>query len=147
MTHRPRALIVDDTLLVRWALHESLGELGFEVMTAGTRAEMLEQLIGSGISLVVASPSMGREDVTDLLEMVRRQQPETAMILLTADESIREPKAWGERTIVFEKPFSVAEVRAAVQRLVPGAAGTLVYFENRNCCASAGRADEPNDRY
>lgn len=115
-----RALIIDDTALVRWALRQCLGALGFEVMTAGTRTEMLERLIGSGFRLVVASPSVGREDVIDLLETVRRQQPETAMILLTAGESIREPKAWGERTIVFEKPFSVDEVTAAARRLVPG---------------------------
>ena len=120
MLLQPRALVVDDTALVRWALHHSLHALGFEVVTAGTRTEMLERLIGSGFRLVVASPTVGREDVTDLLETVRRQQPETAMILLTADESIREPKTWGEQTLVFEKPFSVDEVRAAVHRLVPG---------------------------
>ncbi len=119
MPDQPRALVIDDSGLVRWALRQSLGALGFAVVTAGTRMEALEQLIGSEYGLVVASPAVAREDITDLLRMARRQRAETALILLAPREAIPTSEAWGERTVMIGKPFSVDDVTAAVLRLVP----------------------------
>ncbi len=119
MLTRPRlALVADDTSLVRWAITEALTAEGFEVHSAGTRAETLGQLIGSGFDLVVVSLAIAREDVYDLVCEVRRRRPETRLVLLVDPDERAVPCSECSRgAMTLEKPFNLDELLAAVRTL------------------------------
>ena len=119
MLTRPRlALVADDTSLVRWAITQALTAEGFEVRSAGTRAETLGQLIGSGFDLVVVSLAIEREDVCDLVCEVRRHRPETRLVLLVDPNERQMPCSECNRgATTLEKPFSLDELIAAVRTL------------------------------
>lgn len=111
---KPRALVAEDTELGRWAVARALEAHGFEVSTAANRAEAVGRLIGTAFAVLVAAVSLEREDVTELISLVRQNQPSTGLILLASqDEAGAVASAWNDAVII-EKPFSVDQVvRAA----------------------------------
>ena len=83
----PTVLVVDDEMLIRWALAESLRSAGFAVVQAGTAGEALERLAGHVGRIVVALLDLRLPDSTDfgLLKRIRAMDPACKVILMTAD--------------------------------------------------------------
>ena len=84
---RPTVLVVDDEMLIRWALAESLASAGFAVVQASTAREALERLGGHGGTIAVALLDLRLPDSTDfdLLKRIREIDPSCKVILMTAD--------------------------------------------------------------
>lgn len=83
----PTVLVVDDEMLIRWALAESLASAGFAVVQAGTAGEALERLAGSAGRIAVALLDLRLPDSSDfgLLRRIRAMDPACKVIMMTAD--------------------------------------------------------------
>jgi len=83
----PTVLVVDDEMLIRWALAESLTSAGFVVVQAATAREALERLAGHVGRITVALLDLRLPDSTDfgLLRRIRAIDPACKVILMTAD--------------------------------------------------------------
>ena len=86
-TVMPTVLVVDDEMLIRWALAESLASAGFVVVQAGTAREALERLAAPVGRIAVALLDLRLPDSTDfgLLRRIRAMDPACKVILMTAD--------------------------------------------------------------
>jgi DNA-binding NtrC family response regulator len=120
---RSRALVADDTRLIQWAIGGALEAEGFETATVSDRRELVDRLGRSSFDLVVASTTLGREDVSDLIDALCSRAPQTAVILLGEPEDPfvvhRCPGA-----VVFGKPFEVTEVVGTARRLLTERTGS-----------------------
>ena len=124
-------LVVDDEPGVRRSLIRMLRAQGFTCFEAGTGVEALDVLDRVGdVQLIVSDMRMPEMDGMGLLEAVRRDFPETAVILLTG---------MSETTIAVDclhrgaadfllKPISMNELQARVARVLEKRALVL---ENR----------------
>lgn len=84
-TARLRVLVVDDELLIRWSIAETLRAQGFEVAEAATAAEAL-QLVAHEPSFDAALLDYRLPDSDDLslLASIRRLSPASAVAMMTA---------------------------------------------------------------
>jgi DNA-binding NtrC family response regulator len=83
----PTVLVVDDEMLIRWAVSESLEAAGFGVVEAGSAGEALERLAEHVGSIAVALLDLRLPDSTDfgLLRRIRAMDPACQVIMMTAD--------------------------------------------------------------
>ena len=85
----PTVLIVDDEMLIRWAVAESLSAAGFGVLQAGTAAEAVEQVLSLVGRIGVAVLDLRLPDSTDfgLMHRIKAMAPGCQVILMTADSN------------------------------------------------------------
>jgi len=81
-------LIVDDDSLIRKSLYESLKLEGYEVATAADGVEAEEKLNTTPYQVVIADVKMPNMDGVELLRRIKKNHPETAVILITGFGSI-----------------------------------------------------------
>jgi DNA-binding NtrC family response regulator len=113
-----RILVVEDELLIRWSIVETLGQDGHKVLEAETAATAVLTLQASDEPIDVVLLDFRLPDSNDftLLRNIRRLAPEAAIILMTAHgtpdvtRGALEQGAWR----VMNKPFDMQEVAAAV---------------------------------
>ena len=86
--HSPplRVLVVDDEPLIRWALVETLTDAGHEATEAGDAKAAIEALYTARTPFDVVLLDLRLPDASGLavLVQIRRQSPETQVILMTA---------------------------------------------------------------
>jgi DNA-binding NtrC family response regulator len=118
--HRPRrALIVTDVHLLGWALSSAFGHSGFAALAAQTAEAAVDTLrTVAGIDLVVISLSIGPAQVAEVVHTLAREAPGTPAILLAA-EPYTPISERHEGTRLLELPFSVDDIVAAAEELVP----------------------------
>jgi DNA-binding NtrC family response regulator len=83
----PTVLVVDDEMLIRWAIAESLVAAGFVVVQAGSAAEAIARLAEHIGPVAVALLDLRLPDSTDfrLLRRIKATDPACRVILMTAD--------------------------------------------------------------
>jgi DNA-binding NtrC family response regulator len=83
----PTVLVVDDEMLIRWAVAESLITAGFGVLEASSASEALERFAGAAGSIAVALLDLRLPDSNDfgLMRRIRVMDPACKVILMTAD--------------------------------------------------------------
>lgn len=120
----PTVLVVDDEMLIRWALSESLTSAGFAVVQAGTAGEALERLAGHVGGIAVALVDLRLPDSTDfsLLRRIRVMDPACKVILMTADgrPGILDEAVLAGAFHALAKPFDM-HVVAGIVRLAAAA--------------------------
>ena len=82
-TAASRILLVDDNAHGLSARRCVLEELGHRITTASSAAEALEQFAAHKFDLVVTDYKMPKMDGIELIARIRKQSPETPMILLS----------------------------------------------------------------
>ncbi|HUK21611.1 MAG TPA: sigma-54 dependent transcriptional regulator [Gemmatimonadales bacterium] len=118
MSVQPAILIVDDEQGILDTLRILLKNEGFDVTTAqGGRAGM-EQLKGSAPDLVLTDIKMPGVTGLEILAAVKEQDPETPVILMTAQASLQSAiQAVNEGAFHYvQKPFSNDEIVALCRR-------------------------------
>ncbi len=125
MTQQPSILVVDDESGILDVLRILLKSEGFDVITAQGGKAGLEQLKASAPDIVLTDIKMPGVSGTDLLAAVREQDPETPVILMTAQASLQSAiQAVNQGAFYYiQKPFSNDDLvaicrRAAEQRLL-----------------------------
>ena len=119
-TPDPCVLIVDDEALIRWALAETLGDHGFSVEQASTKAEALRLVADHCKRFTTVLLDLRLPDSRDLqlLASLRSLMPATPVILMTVDSApvtIQEALQLGAFRVV-QKPFEVTDMVALVRR-------------------------------
>ena len=114
---RRHVLVVDDELLIRWSVSETLADLGCDVEQAPDARTALETVTTSARPFDVVVLDLRLPDVADLslLAALRQLLPKALLILMTAfgtPETVRDAQALGAS--VLDKPFELFDL----QRLV-----------------------------
>lgn len=112
--HIPRVLVVDDELLIRWALREALEAKGYVVNEAADAAAALSALVADGArpDAVVLDYRLPDSNDLGLLTAIRRVAPTMPVIIMTAHgtaEMIKGALDLGAYRVV-SKPFEVHQM-------------------------------------
>ncbi|MFN0109167.1 MAG: sigma-54-dependent transcriptional regulator [Blastocatellia bacterium] len=128
MMDRARILIVDDEQAARVGLSEIISVWGYETQTAGDGLEALEIAAQFHPTAVVTDVFMPRLDGFGLLNRLREEHPETAVILLTGqgsiEDAVRAVKEEGA-FYYFEKPINTRQLNVVLQRAIEQAVSRL----------------------
>jgi DNA-binding NtrC family response regulator len=120
-TRRATVLIVEDELLVRWAIAEHLQECGFKILTASNAEEAVQavQKYDPKIDLVFSDVRMsGAMDGFALAAWIRQHRPHVAVILTSGHAQARDAvqelcEDVGE---IVRKPYSFDAVVARIEQ-------------------------------
>jgi PAS domain S-box-containing protein len=124
---RKRVLVVDDEAPVRKLLDATLGEWGFTVDTAADGVAALRQIErhALGYDVVLADVRMPGLGGAELYQHIADRAPDLArrVIFITGDTVSPETRAFLEGTNLpaVAKPFSAADIKAAIARTIEGA--------------------------
>jgi two-component system response regulator HydG len=118
MSERPAILIVDDELGILDVLRILLKGEGFDVTTAQGGKAGLEALKAAPPDIVLTDIKMPGVSGMDLLAAVREQDPETPVILMTAQASLQTAiQAVNQGAFAYvQKPFSNDELVSVCRR-------------------------------
>jgi DNA-binding NtrC family response regulator len=110
-------LVVDDELLIRWSVSETLSELGFDVEQASDAAAALRAVSTTALPFDVVVLDLRLPDMNDLslLGTLRQLLPNAVLILMTAfgtPEIAKDAQALG--ATVLNKPFELGELTRLV---------------------------------
>jgi two-component system response regulator AtoC len=115
-----RILVVDDELLIRWSIAETLKEHGHTVLEAenGVGALRALQISSPPVDAVVLDYRLPDTNSLSLLAQIRRIAPLTPVILMTAfgSSEIVEGALGLGAFDVMDKPFEMDELEAVVSR-------------------------------
>ncbi len=108
-------LVVDDEEPVRQLVQEALEEAGYRVAAAARVDQALPYLDDPELRGIVSDIRMPDESGLDLLAAVRERRPGLPVVLMTGAAAAAErAQAAAEGVPVLEKPFTFAELEAAV---------------------------------
>jgi len=116
MTEAYGILVVDDDDVAREMLTEALKREGYRVQSAQSGEEALEILEDEPLELVITDVRMGGMSGIELLKSIKKQRPETMVIVVTA---------FGNSTVTIDaisagafdfisKPFKIEKIRRVV---------------------------------
>jgi DNA-binding NtrC family response regulator len=107
------ALIIDDNKLIRWSLKEIFSDEGHVVDVAGDRAEALEHAGSRVYDIIFADFEMENTLTTELLKEIKLQQPDAALVIVSAAQRTKIEHALKEVDIfhIMEKPFQSDSIR------------------------------------
>ena len=113
-----RILVVEDEPLIRWSIAETLGQGGHTVMEADDAASAVQALENPGgdIDVVLLDYRLPDSDDLGLLANVRRLQPRSAVVMMTAygtPEVTKHALAMGAYRVV-GKPFDMRAIESLV---------------------------------
>jgi DNA-binding NtrC family response regulator len=108
-----QVLVVDDELLIRWSVSESLSDLGMDVDQAGDAATALRMVTTAALPFEVVVLDLRLPDMCDLslLATLRQLLPRARLILMTAfgTPDIATQAALLGATVI-NKPFELSEL-------------------------------------
>jgi CheY-like chemotaxis protein len=111
-----RILVVDDTPEIRAFVSEALRTLGYEVHTASGANEALALTARTSFNLVLCDLRLPGVRGLELVERLRRLDPDRAVIILTGvssdDPDVRRLREGA--TAVLHKPVQLAQLQTAV---------------------------------
>jgi DNA-binding NtrC family response regulator len=118
MSQQPSILVIDDESGILDTLRILLKNEGFEVTTAQGGKAGLEQLKASAPDIVLTDVRMPQVTGIDVLQAVRDQDPETPVILMTAQASLQTAiQAVNQGAFYYiQKPFSNDDMVAICRR-------------------------------
>jgi DNA-binding NtrC family response regulator len=111
-----RVLVVDDELLIRWSLTETLTAAGHTVTEAGDAAATRSAIAAGHPDVVLLDFRLPDSDDLGLLASIRRDAPEAQVILMTAygtPEVAQGALELGAYRVI-SKPFGMQDAAALV---------------------------------
>jgi len=121
-----RVLVVDEEPIMRAAVAESLQQLGdrYAVDLASSGNEALSKLGNSAYSLLMTDYEMGDLDGLRLARLVRRQWPDTRIVLMASmgSEEVRGTALREGLDGYVDVPFTMTQIQTAVKSALRGPA-------------------------
>ena len=111
-----RVLVVEDELLIRWSIVETLTTAGCSVTEAGDAASALEAAAAEDFDAVVLDYRLPDSNDLTLLQALRDQLPESRVVMMSAfgtPDMIQRAKALGVRGFL-DKPFEMEALKNLV---------------------------------
>ena len=121
-SHAARVLVVDDELLIRWALREALEARGYAVTEAADAASARRAIDGARPDAVVLDYRLPDSNDLGLLSAIRRDVPAAPVIMMTAHgsaEMVERALTLGAYRVV-SKPFDLDDLTRTVERALEG---------------------------
>jgi DNA-binding response OmpR family regulator len=116
-----RILVVEDEMLVRLYLVQTLHELGCQVEEAANAGEALSTFAARGDRFTMAMVDLGLPDRPgdEVVKEMRRARPDLPVVLATGhtDATVRQRLAGLPALQVLQKPFHRADIEALFSRL------------------------------
>jgi DNA-binding NtrC family response regulator len=115
-----RVLVVDDELLIRWSIAQTLRSRSCDVVEAATAAEALDDVrVGPPFHVVLLDYRLPDSSDLSLLANIRRLSPSSAVAMMTAyrSETMRSEAIELGARLVMDKPFDMAAIGDVVADL------------------------------
>lgn len=113
-----KLLVVDDEANIRLLYSQELSDEGYEVVTAASTAEAVEQLAGNNFDLVVLDIKLKNESGIELLQQIVKERHELPVILSTAFSCYKDDfSAWLADGYVV-KSSDLQELKAEIKRVL-----------------------------
>jgi DNA-binding NtrC family response regulator len=121
-----RVLVLDDEPIVCKRLQPALEKLGFEVDTFTQSVEAMHQVQQSVYDIVITDLKMKEVDGMRFLEEVKKQHPETEVIVITGFATMETAKQSFQKGVFdfIAKPFKLSEIQDVVTRAAAKIRGT-----------------------
>jgi len=117
-----KVLIVDDEETLTWSMARSLSKDkdNYEVLIANNGREALNFLEKNKIDLVISDIRMPDINGLDLLVRIKKEYPQTKVIIMTAYGSADVQKEANQRGSLYyvEKPFEISDLRRIIIDLI-----------------------------
>jgi CheY-like chemotaxis protein len=114
-------LAVDDDALVLMSTELMLSSLGHKVLAATSAAHALEILRnGAAVDLVITDEAMPQMRGSQLAKIVQAERPGLPIVLATGYADLRSPEGAVLPLPRVEKPFSQADLAAAIEKVTLG---------------------------
>ena len=117
-----KVLIIDDEETLTWSMSKSLSKDRdkYEVMIANNGKEALNLLKKSEVDLVISDIRMPDINGLDLLVRIKKEYPQTKVIIMTAYGSSDVQKGAKRRGSLYyiEKPFEINDIRKIIIDLI-----------------------------
>jgi DNA-binding response OmpR family regulator len=117
-----KVLIVDDEETLTWSMARSLSKDkdNYEVLIANNGREALNFLEKNKIDLVISDIRMPDINGLDLLVRIKKEYPQTKVIIMTAYGSADVQKEANQRGSLYyvEKPFEISDLRKIIIDLI-----------------------------
>ncbi len=117
---KPRILVVDDEPQIRSMLRDSLTRSGFDVSEASDGKEAIEKLRKNSFEVVIADILMPEKDGLEVIMYLQRESPLTKCVAMSSPSNrvfLQSAQLLGATRVV-EKPFTAAEIEAAVREVL-----------------------------
>ncbi len=117
-----RALIIDDEAQIVALVQQALEARGWSTVTVTDSTAVESLLDGAAYDVVICDLKMPGKSGFDILNLLRKKRPELArrFLLMTGDLGDTDKKRLLEAHVpVLRKPFTLAQLREAVQTLQP----------------------------
>ena len=122
LANTKKVLIVDDEETLTWSMAKSLSKDKdkYEVIIANNGKEALNLLKKTDIDLVISDIRMPDINGLDLLVQIKKEHPETKVIIMTAyGSSDVQKEATRRGSLVYvEKPFEISDIRKMIINLI-----------------------------
>jgi two-component system response regulator AtoC len=108
-----RVLVVEDELLIRWSIAETLTNAGCYVAEAGDAAGALQAVAAEDFDAIVLDYRLPDSNDLKLLETLRDRLPGSTVVMMSAHgtpEIVRQAKALGVRQFL-DKPFEMEALK------------------------------------
>lgn len=118
MTTKLRLMIVDDEPIVGKRLKRLLEKDGYEVETFIRGSIAAEALMQKHFDIVITDLKMGRVDGIKILEIARKKNPHTKVIIITGfSKKETAIEAFNKGAFDFiVKPFKIEELKQVIQK-------------------------------
>src|SRR5947209_2239180 len=117
-TENRRILIIDDERPILMTLEALLGRHGYQVQTAANASFGLRALASNSASLVLLDLQLPDADGLQMLEQIKKDHPETQVIILTAHDSLNNAIESIKRGAYhfISKPYAPEELLSLVEK-------------------------------
>jgi len=114
-------LLVEDDQAMRSLLCDELWDMGWRIVEAADGHEALQRLSGDLPDLIITDLRMPAGGL-DYVQRLRVVAPRVPIILMTAfgDSQTKEAALRCGVASYFDKPVRIADLKSAIQRLLPG---------------------------
>ncbi len=118
MTENRRILIIDDERPILLTLEALLGRHGYQAEGAGTAALGLRALKNNSPSVVLLDLQLPDADGLEMLDQIKREYPETQVIILTAHDSLNNAIESIKRGAYhfISKPYAPEELLSLIEK-------------------------------
>jgi CheY-like chemotaxis protein len=115
-----RILVVDDEPQIRTMLRDWLQRGGYEVKEAADGKQAIDVLRKESFDVVIADILMPEKDGLEVIMYLQRESPLTKCVAISSPSNrvfLQSAQLLGATRVV-EKPFTAAEIEAAVQEVL-----------------------------
>lgn len=113
-----RLLVVDDESSIRLLYSQELADEGYEVVTAATAAEAVEQIGKQDFDLIVLDIKLKNESGLDLLQKIVKERHNLPVVLCTAFSCFKDDfSAWLADGYVV-KSSDLTELKEEIKRVI-----------------------------